>query len=438
MHGTRHRGRSSSVTRSLRSSRPNDADGTRIRARHAGLALGLLALVAFDLRTGLIGVGPILPDVTDDLGLSHTQSSLLVALPTALMGLSALPGGRLVDRFGPRTILTAGLALVALAGGLRAAAGSYPLLILLTAMFGIGIGIAQPGLPRLALALSPSNAGRATGVYAGGFFFGSVVASFVTPLLLGTSDATSRWRLPLAVWGVIAAISLVVWVVGLRWWSAPETRPSHQRPTNDQPTAAWSPWRDRRVWIVTLVFSGQGLAYYLLLAWLPSVYQDDGLGGRTAGLLFALYNLSTFPAMVGLPLLSDRIGSRRIPTLVAAVTLLIGSLGLATMATTPGVMWLWPILSGFGVAGLFGMGLLMPVDVAPPGRTGAAAGMVLFVGYLASAAGPVIGGSVKDATGSFERALLLLPVLAVTMIVVATMAPAPHAARTPVSESRSR
>ena len=61
----------------------------------------------------------------------------------------------------------------------------------------------------------------------------------------------------------------------------------------------------------------------------------------------------------------------------------------------------------------------MPVDVAPPGKTGTAAGMVLCVGYLASAAGPVIGGAIKDATGSFERALLLLPVLAVGMIVLA-------------------
>ena len=69
---------------------------------HVTLALALLSLVAFNLRTGLIGVGQILPDVTHDLHLTHTESSLLVALPTALMGLAALPGGRLVDRFGAR------------------------------------------------------------------------------------------------------------------------------------------------------------------------------------------------------------------------------------------------------------------------------------------------------------------------------------------------
>ena len=180
---------------------------------------------------------------------------------------------------------------------------------------------------------------------------------------------------------------------------------------------------------MTLVFSAQGLAYYLLLAWLPSIYEDDGLSGHTAGILFALFNLSTFPAMVGLPLLSDRIGSRKVPVLIAACSLLIGSTGLALAATTPIVMWVWPVLCGFGVAGLFGMGLLMPVDVAPPGKTGLAAGMVLCIGYLASAAGPIVGGAIKDATGSFERALLLLPVLAVAMIGVSFFAPRPFESR---------
>lgn len=398
--------------------------------QNATLALGLLALVAFNLRTGLIGVGPILPDVTNDLHLSHTQGSLLVALPTALMGLAALPGGRLVDRFGARAIITAGLALVAVAGGFRAAASIFPILVLLTAIFGIGIGIAQPALPRLSLALFPGNAGLATGVYAGGFFSGSVVAAFVTPLLLGLSDDSARWRLPLAVWGVLAAVGWIAWVSGLRFWSVPT--PAHAEPSSGQSaqeSVRWNPWRDRKAWIVTLIFSGQGLAYYLLLAWLPSIYEDDGLTGHTPGSLFAIYNVSTFPAMVGLPLLSDRMGSRKIPTLVAACSLLIGTIGLVLFGTTPHLLWIWPIFCGFGVAGLFGMGMLMPVDVAPAGKTGAAAGMVLCVGYLASAAGPVIGGVIKDATGSFERALLLLPLLAMSMIALALFAPRPFESR---------
>jgi cyanate permease len=41
----------------------------------------------------------------------------------------------------------------------------------------------------------------------------------------------------------------------------------------------------------------------------------------------------------------------------------------------------------------------------------------------------VVGGAIKDATGSFERALLLLPMLAVAMIVVAFFAPRPFQSR---------
>lgn len=376
-------------------------------------------------------MGPILPDATSDLHLSHTQGSLLVALPTALMGLSALPGGRLVDRFGPRAILTAGLALVALAGGLRAVAPIFPVLVLVTAIFGIGIGIAQPGLPRLGLALFPRNAGLATGVYAGGFFSGSVIAALATPFLLGLVSGAGRWRFPLAVWGVIAVGSWIAWIVGGRFWSIAESRASASSIANaDTGMNRWSPWRDRKAWIVTLLFSGQGLAYYLLLAWLPSVYEDRGLPSRTAAILFVLYNISTFPGMVGVPMLSDRIGSRRIPTLLATISFLIGAAGFAAFATTPHFLWLWPVLTGFGVAGLFGMGMLMPVDIAPPGKTGAAAGMVLFVGYLASAAGPVVGGVIKDATGSFEEALLILPAMAIGLTLLAFFTPHPFESRT--------
>ena len=69
------------------------------------------------------------------------------------------------------------------------------------------------------------------------------------------------------------------------------------------------------------------------------------------------------------------------------------------------------------------MSLVLPADVAPPGRTGSAAGMVLGIGYAASALGPVIAGEVRDVTGSFDVTLRLLPVVAGAMIVLSALAP---------------
>jgi cyanate permease len=74
-------------------------------------------LAAFNLRSGFIGIGPVLPALTVDLGLSFAQASFLVAVPTLMMGLMAVPGGALVDRWGPSPVIAVGLTLVAVGGG---------------------------------------------------------------------------------------------------------------------------------------------------------------------------------------------------------------------------------------------------------------------------------------------------------------------------------
>lgn len=396
-----------------------------VETRHLWVGLAATWLVAVNLRTGLIGVGPVLPRLTSDLGLSQTQGSVLVALPTALMGLAAVPGGRLADRWGARTTITLGLALVAAAGGMRAAAPGYATLVLLTILFGAGIGLAQPALPRLARGLLPTRIGLGTGVYAAGFFAGSVLSAFLTgPVLLPLTREQS-WRVPLTVWGALALGALVVWVLVLPRWQAHEehgaSAVSGAPPPGDVVT--WSPWRDRGAWVVAALFAGQGLAYYLLIAWLPSVYADLDLSGRTSGALFAVFNLATFPGMVGLPALSDRLGTRRLPTVLAGVVFLVGALGLASVPGADGWRWVWPVLAGGGVAGLFAMSLVLPADVAPPGATGVAAGMVLGIGYLGSALGPVAGGAIHDVTGSFTAALAVLPVVGIALVVAAMAVP---------------
>jgi CP family cyanate transporter-like MFS transporter len=108
---------------------------------------------------------------------------------------------------------------------------------------------------------------------------------------------------------------------------------------------------------------------------------------------------------------------------VAALLVLIGVLGLLVSPLADPWRWLWPALAGAGVSGAFAMALVLPADVAPPGRTGAAAGMVLGVGYAAAALGPVIAGVVRDVTGSFDATLRLLPVIAVVMIALSLLAP---------------
>ena len=62
----------------------------------------------------------------------------------------------------------------------------------------------------------------------------------------------------------------------------------------------------------------------------------------------------------------------------------------------------------------------LPLDVADsPVDVGAVAGMMLFIGYLFTAAAPSLLGAVRDATGSFDIVLLVFPVAASLFLVCA-------------------
>src|SRR3712207_628922 len=113
------------------------------------LLLGLLWFVGVNLRSGSIGVAPVLSLIRVDLDISYAEAGLLFALPVLFMGLCAAPGGHLADRQGNWRTITLGLVLLILGIGLRAVAPNYLTMLALTVLFSVGIGLVQPSLPRL-------------------------------------------------------------------------------------------------------------------------------------------------------------------------------------------------------------------------------------------------------------------------------------------------
>ena len=399
------------------------ANGRLVKPASATI-LALSWFVAFNLRSGFIGLGPSLPDITIDLHLSFTQASFLVAVPTLMMGVMAVPGGGLTDRWGPAIAIAAGMALVALGGGLRAVAPGFLPLLALTVVFGAGIGLSQPSLPRLMRSHFPRRLGITTGIYASGLIAGSIVAASLTGPFLDRMADPAAWRWPMALWGVLAAVVFTVWVAVVQpWRNTGGAASSSMRPADHGTVSGWSPWHDRRAWVAASLFAAQGLVYYLLVAWLPTIYGEAGVNATATAALFAVFNAATLPGILFFPSWSDRLGRRRPPIAVAAVCFLAGVIGLIALPAAEPWRWVWPALAGLAVSGLFAMSLVLPADIAPRGHTGAAAGMVLGVGYAASAPGPVIAGVVRDVTGTFQAALLLLVGFGMAMIALSLVAP---------------
>lgn len=378
--------------------------------------------VAFNLRSGFVGLGPALPNLTLDLGLTFAQSSLLVSAPTLLMGLLAVPGGLLADRWGAVRAIALGTVLVAIGGGARALTLNFGLMAAITILFGAGIGLAQPSLPRLMRARFPQRLGVTTGVYASGLVCGAIVGAVLSAYLLGQGGDEHAWRTPIATWGILAALAAVVWCLVMRPWEAPDDL-LPQEQISSQVVVDWSPWKDRRAWIAAFIFAAQGMAYYLLIAWLPAVYTENGGNAAVTAALSGVFNASTLPGILLFPIWSDRLQQRKLPAITASILFTIGVAGLTLAPLADPLRWVWPALAGAGVAGVFGMALVMPADLAPAGRTGRAAGMVLAVGYAGSALGPIAAGLARDITGSFHASLILLPIVGIAMTIATFATP---------------
>ena len=132
--------------------------------RRAPLLVALF-LAALALRPQLVGVGPLLPSIQDDLGVSHAVAGLLGTIPVLCMGLFAPPAPYLSGRIGSRHAIAAALALIGSFGVVRALAPGAVGVILLTFPIGIGMGLAGALLPVAVKERFADRPGFATGVY---------------------------------------------------------------------------------------------------------------------------------------------------------------------------------------------------------------------------------------------------------------------------------
>jgi CP family cyanate transporter-like MFS transporter len=374
------------------------------RRVHGVALLAALFLGAMALRPQLIGAAPLLPDIDDDLGISHAVAGLLGTIPVLCMGLFAFPASHLAVRFGTRGAIGACLAGIAAFGFLRALAPGAPLVLGLTFPIGVAMGVAGALMP---VAVKERFAHRpvfASGVYITGMNLGAALAS---ALAVPIAAAWGGWRVSFAVFSGATLLCVAAWLLltpsrprgALRAAAAPPPR---------------VPWRRGLVWGLVGIFGLQALIYYGLNAWLPDAFQEQGWSDGAAGALVALMAVCALPAGLVVPFMADRFGSRRQWLSMSATALIVATAGIAAV---PDLGWLWVVLAGLGLGSVFPLVMTLPLDVAhEPGDVGAVVALVLGGGYSIGALAPFVLGAVRDATGSFATSLWVLVAVAVALL----------------------
>ncbi|HEX5012938.1 MAG TPA: MFS transporter [Candidatus Limnocylindrales bacterium] len=371
--------------------------------REAAVPLAALFVAAIALRPQLLAIGPLLPAIRADLSMSYAIAGLLGTIPVLCMGLFAPAGPRLAAAVGTRAAIGLCLAGIVAFGLLRAAAPDPTLILVATTAIGVSIGTAG-AIPAIFVKLrAPGHPAFGTGSYAAGIVTGSTLAAALAVPLAGPD---TDWRFALAAISLASIGALVVWLVLVR--------PDHgsERASTQQPRL---PWRRSTAWLLVVLFGLQSMIYYGLVAWLANAYHERGWDEASAGGLLALMNGIGLVTTIGVPLVADRIGSRRSQLLVSSGAAVAGLLGVI-VAPELGVAW--AVILGLALGAVFPLVLTLPVDVADrPADVGATAALMLLGGYIISSTAPVLLGAIRDATGSFAASFDALLVLAVVLTV---------------------
>ena len=144
----------------------------------------VLGLIAFCVAVGFGVLVPVLPVFARSFGVGNTEVGAVISV-FALMRLAVSPFcGRLIGWIGERTVLATGIFIVAGSSGLAGAAQTYPQLLALRGIGGIGSAMFTVSAMSLLLgSVAPQMRGRAAGFFQGGFLLGGMTGPAIGGLL---------------------------------------------------------------------------------------------------------------------------------------------------------------------------------------------------------------------------------------------------------------
>ncbi|WP_067844044.1 MFS transporter [Nocardia lijiangensis] len=378
----------------------------------AGPVTGIV-LAGATLRAPLTCVGPLVPVITHDTGLSAAAAGLLTALP--LLVFAAVPAVVLhtVHR-GAEQLVRLAMAALLLGIVLRSMPGSSGLFAG-TVVIAAAIGYANVLLPAIVRGGVPAaRIMTVTAGYVAAMTAAAAVSSGIAVPL--AENLPGGWRSALAAGTLLVVPALLVWPIA-------ESGP---KPPRAEPRASM-PWGSALAWQVSVFMGLQALGFYTTLAWLPSVLHDNGTSPRAAG--FALFTIQILglAAINAMPWLARTISARRRLAVVASA---VEATGFLLLALAPDLAPLAIGMLGIGSGACLASAMAFQSERATDvGRATALAAMAQTVGFVLAALGPALLGLLRDHTHNWVPALLTLTAATVLQALMAVGAGRPETVR---------
>ncbi|TDC73764.1 MFS transporter [Streptomyces hainanensis] len=389
---------------------PHPASGLTVRAVAPWFVVVGLALAAFNLRPALASIGPLLPEIRDGLHMNGAVAGLLTSVPALCFAVFGNAAPRLARRHGLPAVLVAGLAAVAAGLALRPFAGSTTVFLVTSALALAGVAVGNVLMPVLVKEYFPDRLGAMTGLYSMALSLGAACAAGLSvPLARALGD---DWRPGLGFWAIPALVAVLPWLAALRHRRARATR----IPTPRQEAVPLRLARSGTAWSLAILFGLQATAAYVTLGWAPQIYQDAGISAGTAGLLAAVIIGLGAPIGFALPPFAARLRHQGPLVAVLGVFGLVGYVGL--WLAPGGGAWLWAICLGLTNCTFPVVLTMIGLRARTPHGVARLSAFAQSIGYLISVPGPLLVGTLNEATGAWHAPLALMVVLLLAQIAV--------------------
>lgn len=347
-------------------------------------------------------MSPVLTEICTDLGITTTQSGLLLSIFVLSGIFLSIPMGVVVAKYGTFKTGLASLLCIIIGSAVGAVSTGYPIMLASRFLEGIGMMFLMCiGPAAVGKTATDQNRGTLMGIVMCFMSFGQIIALNVAP--------ATGWRSFWWVSAAFAAVGLVLWLLFIPGIDDGDNADASE-PVNAASVLS-EVLKNSSVWMIALTFLFFMLAHMGAFNYLPTYLQEvGGMSATAAGSLTSLASAIGIPVGILGGTLADKWGSRKKP--LALSMILLAALLVVIPFFTGKTYVVALIIYGFVAMCEAGLCMTSIAEVVPASQAAAATGVVNTGQWIGAFMGSTLFGAILDKT-SWNISFYVMAVIAV-------------------------
>ena len=391
-------------TQSAGKSRYRFVIGALILAAHASIGLNFF------------NITPLLPLVIDDYEVSRASASLLIALPTIVKALVALPGSLIVNRFGLNRTFTLSWFMLGMLA-LSPLAQDFNSMIALRLIYGLGTALVMTASAALIMQWFEP---REVPVMNTLLLIVVVTATAISITLAVPMSQVMSWEAVLGTFGAVGMAGAIAWSL----LGKTKTDAADARETFDL-REMWRVFKNRTVFLLVVGDALVFVNYAAITSWLPTyLYEFRGMSLEDAGTITGLLpSVGMLSVIIG-GYLTMRLKVTRPFFIVPGILAGLGSFGAFLLSDALAIQ-ISVMLLGVGTWVYQPILLTLPMQLhwMTPRKITVVWGASLTIAGFGMFLSPVVVGYSRDLLGSFVPGFTIWALLAWSLVLTGVLLP---------------